>query len=170
MSNAADQKHLLRVYFNLDHEDWHGRPNEGLWTEPVGAPASVFRLRNSPFFARGVSFLDLVRAVPRPDSGQLEFVEVIGRGGHSTYMLLVPPESRDFGEAWAKLARLGCTYESMSIHLSIGHRTLYAVDVPASSDVHAVHSVLRDGERDGVWLFQEGHFGHTSVPAGRGHG
>jgi hypothetical protein len=56
-----------RVYFPLDPTDWHGRPNEGLWAEPLkgATPATAYRLRNSPFFVRGVSFLDTVRVASR---------------------------------------------------------------------------------------------------------
>jgi hypothetical protein len=59
----------LRVYFRLDPIDWHGRSNEGLWAEQVenATPGTAFRLLNSPFFVRGVSFLNIVRAELRED-------------------------------------------------------------------------------------------------------
>ena len=55
---------LATVTFNLDPDDWHGRPSEGLRAEPVsGAMAgTAFRLQSSPFFAKGVNYLDVVRA------------------------------------------------------------------------------------------------------------
>jgi len=51
------------VTFDLDPRDWHGRPSEGLWAEPVAnaTPGSALRLMNSPFFVRGVSYQDIVR-------------------------------------------------------------------------------------------------------------
>src|SRR5713226_5197437 len=151
---------LVIVTFNLDPSDWHGRPSEGLWAEPVGAAAAgtAFQLRNSPFFARGVSHLDTVRA--SPTDNQLEFAGVVDRGGHSTFMILVPPGSPDFAEYWRRLEELGCSYESKSVRVSLGPRTLYSVDVPPSSDIKAVCAILEQGERNEVWIYQEGHIGH----------
>jgi hypothetical protein len=161
MDHAAKDA-LVKVYFRLDPGDWHGRPNEGLWAEPIGptGPATVFSLRNSPFFVRGVSFLDTVRAAPRTDGAGMEFSGVLAHGGHSTYMLLVPPESRGFDSHWHKLSELGCTYESTSLHLRGGDKVLYSVDVPPSSDIWDVYSILQNGERNSAWMFQEGHVGH----------
>jgi hypothetical protein len=162
MKRSIDGK-LVIVTFNLDPEDWHGLPSEGLWAEPVEAAkaGARFRLQNSPFFATGVSYLDTVRA-RLADEG-LEFTDVVARGGHSTYMLLVPPASRDFATYWRGLETRGCTYERKSIRLSVGSRMLYSVDVPPSSDFAEISAILDQGERDKVWVFQEGHRGHAST-------
>jgi hypothetical protein len=58
---------------------------------------------------------------------------------------------------WNMLERLGCSYESMEIALSIGSCTLYSVDVPPPTDVHEVYEALERGKNEGMWLFQEGH-------------
>jgi hypothetical protein len=164
MGNTLLDENLVRIYFHLDPEDWHGRPNEGLWAEPLNQTSSVdiFRLRNSPFFAKCVSFEDIVRAVPRPDGGHgLEYAGVIDHSGHSTYMLLVPPnQQNNFEIYWKRLECLDCTFESTSIQISLGPRTLYSVDVPHLTDIHAVYSILDDGESNGIWVFQEGYVGH----------
>jgi len=151
-----------RVYFKLDPGDWHGQPNEGLWGERVEGSHSgtVYRLMNSPFFTRGVSFLDIVRAAPRQDGTGLQFSGVLDHSGHSTYMLLVPMIAPEFDSYWEKLKVLGCTYESTTWNISLGKKILYSLDIPDSTDIYAVYSVLEDGERKGIWLFQEGHVGH----------
>jgi hypothetical protein len=153
---------LVIVTFNLDHEDWHGRPSEGLWAEPIAGATSgsALRLENSPFFVRGVSYQDVVRAVRRRDGPGLAFAGVVDRGGHSTYMLLVPPTHADFATYWQKLQELGCTHESKKLRVSLGERILYSVDVPPRADIAEVRSTLEDGERKNVWMFQEGHVGH----------
>jgi hypothetical protein len=153
----------VRILFRLDPTDWHGGAAETLWAEPVAkaTPESAFVLMNTPFHVRGVSFMDIVRAVPAKDGSGLEFSEVIDRGGHSTCMLLAPLICEDFDKYWARLQALGCTYESAVHRTSSGEKMLYAVDVPASSDVYAVYRVLEEGERDNAWMFQEGHVGHT---------
>jgi hypothetical protein len=104
----GETSELTKIRFRLDPNDWHGRPSETLWAEAVsGATAgSAFRLRNSPMFACGVSFLDIVRAARSADGEGLEF------------------------------------------------------DVPAETDIYAAYSIFSDGERENVWIFQEGHVGH----------
>jgi hypothetical protein len=153
---------LVKILFHLDPTDWHGTLRESLWAEPVAGatPGAVYTLRNTPFYARGVSLMDIVRVTPGKDGAALEFAGVVDRSGHSTYMLLVPPISAEFDNYWARLQALGCTFESASQRTSLGERMLYAVDVPASSDIYAVYEVLEEGERQNIWLFQEGHVGH----------
>jgi hypothetical protein len=153
-----------RIYFDLDPEDWHGGGQEGIWGERIeGSSGMVYRLLNSPFYVRGVSYLDIVRAAPRTDGGAgLKFVGVIDRGGHSTYMILCPPNSSDFPCYWRRLEALGCTYEGAGVERTgLGDRELYSVDVPDTSDVYAVYATLDEGEKQGVWMFQEGFCGHS---------
>jgi hypothetical protein len=149
-----------RIYFSLDPADWHGHGSEGLWAESVGDAAGAFRLLNSPFFVRGVSYLDVVRAVRQDDVGRMQFDRMIEHSGHSTCMILVVPGSREFPRYWSGLQQLGCTYESMEIEISLGRRVLHSVDVPGATDIYAVCSILEDGGRSNIWAFQEGHVGH----------
>jgi uncharacterized protein DUF4265 len=85
---------------------------------------------------------------------------VIGRSGHSTYWLLVPPERKDFDQYWKKLKNLGCSYESTTKRFTVGYRTLYSVDIPPDSNIDAVLAVLEQGKRAGVWIFQQAHCAH----------
>jgi Domain of unknown function (DUF4265) len=153
---------LRKIRFYINPTEWHGRPSETLWAEPVDKTASsaTFRLRNSPFFAEGVSFLDIVGTKPDRDGDGLEFAGVIERSGHSTYLILVPADSIDFAENWKVLEDLGCSYESKTLAMKGGKKILYAVDVPPGADIDAVYESLSDGERNGVWTFQESHVGH----------
>jgi hypothetical protein len=90
-----------------------------------------------------------------------DFVAVVERGRHSTYMLLMQIAEARAAVYWNMLKRLGCSYESMQIALSIGTRALYSVDFPPTADVHEVYETLERGKNDGVWLFQEG---HSNIP------
>lgn len=155
-------EHQERIYFDLDPGEWHGQPREGLWGEKIeNSPSgTVYRLMNSPFFARGVSFRDVVRATRGHDGEELQFAGVLDRSGHSTYMILVPPDARSFEDYWSRLEALGCTYESATWNISLGKRTLYSVDVPDTTDIYRVYAILEEGEKVGLWRFQEGHVGH----------
>jgi hypothetical protein len=147
---------LVKIHFELNPSEWHQTPGETLWAEPLigaGEPAA-FRLENSPCHAFGVSYQDVVRAVER--DGMYEFAGVIAHSGRSTYRLVVDQENDVFWEWWKKLQDLGCTYESGDCR---GMR-LYAVDVPAEADIHAVYAILEKGEEQKIWRFEEGHVGH----------
>jgi hypothetical protein len=135
--------------FVLDPGAWHGTATERLWAEPLGGRR--YRLRNTPFFAFGVSTEDIVFANEK--DGQLVFAGVSIASGHSSYRLRlnVPRTDPAFAEAWAPLEALGCTYEEGEV---------LAVDVPPRVNIHEAYRLLTDGESKGLWEFDEGHCGH----------
>ncbi len=140
---------LVKILFELDGDAWHGYSTETLWAEPVGG--TRYRLRNSPFYAFGVSAEDIVFA--KADSGVLRFHGVSIAAGHSTYRIL----RADVGDAtferlWRPLAELGCSYEEGKV---------LAVDVPPNADIYQVYALLEAGEESGAWEFDEGHCGHA---------
>ena len=151
-SGNPSERALVKVLFNLDPGAWHGSATETLWAAPVGG--DEYRLENVPFYAFNVSFGDTVRA--KTQDGLPTFTEVVHRHGHSTYRILVRESRReDFEELWPKLQKHGCTYEQ-------GPKPLFAVDVPPDADIAAVYRELEEGERAGVWSFEEGHCGHIT--------
>jgi hypothetical protein len=152
---------FVKISFNLDPTEWHLTPSEALWAEPLGKAGS-YRVMNTPYFIRGISFLDAIAANFDNDSGFIEFSGVVlERSGHSTYRLAVTPDQGSFVRAWHGLEEVGCTYDSLrAIDTSMGLRDLFAVDVPPQTNIYEVYEMLRRGEQEGVWLFEEGHFGH----------
>ncbi len=150
----------VKIWFELDSSEWHCHGSETLWASPIVASESrLFQIANSPFFVRGISYLDIVQATKTKNDQILDFVEVVQRGGHSTYMLLMQRRN----SYWSMLKTMGCSYESMHVDLSMGRRLLFSVDVPPLAHVHEVYEILERGERDGVWVFQEGYV-HLSKP------
>jgi Domain of unknown function (DUF4265) len=151
---------MVKIDFEMDpHQEWHGQSHEGLWGEPLHGARSdtVFTIKNSPFYVKGVSFMDIVEAHPAGKVGRVRFHQIIQKGGHSTYRLALDKANSDFPDWWSRLQGLGCTYEST--HLG-NQRILYAVDVPDTSDIYAVYDVLVQGERNLIWLIEEGDVGH----------
>ena len=104
--------------------------------------------------------MDVVDAVPRIPTG-FEFVSVIEHSGHSTYMILAKQKTERFSELLSNVNATGCTYESKTLITAQGEMVLYAIDVPCETDIFEVYDVLEEGERDGIWIFQEGHVGHN---------
>jgi hypothetical protein len=147
-----------KVLFELDSGDWHGHASETLWAVPLPESEwSKFQISNSPFFTKGVSYLDVVNASPLDDGLTFKFESIGERGGRSTYMLIMEAHKNRVDTYWNILERMGCSYESAHIQLKDGRRLLCSVDVPPSSDLHDVYEILERGEKDRVWRFQEGH-------------
>lgn len=122
-----------------------------MWALPVNS--HHYRLENIPFYLYGVSYLDIV-STKRIESNNV-FDGVIERGGHSTYRIFLVGEQEPerFTENWSTLRVLGCFYERATDYL-------VAVDVPPESDIYQVYAALEQGEKLGVWDFEEGYCGH----------
>ncbi len=142
---------LVKVFVKLEPADWHNYKTESVWAEPLGA--DLYRLRNVPFFAMGVSNDDVVRA--SLSEGVLFFQGVAHQGGHSTYRFFMMDGISDeqWIPYWQPLQDLGCTYER-------GTSRLLAVDIPAQVDIYKAYELMEDGEKARVWSFEEGHCGH----------
>jgi hypothetical protein len=110
-----------------------------------------YKLRNSPFYAYGVSFNDIVSV--RECSGRLLFNSVTKRGGHSTYRVKIPPDRNEeyFLRHWNFLASLGCSYESSSAN----PKMIFSIDIPPAADVSSVYEFLDNMENEKVWEFEE---------------
>jgi Domain of unknown function (DUF4265) len=150
---------LVKIVFNLSEKDGPVA-TESLWAERLGA--NLYRLRNVPFYLRGVSEQDIVRA--EENDGRLVVTGIVDRGGHSTYRIFLPEQTSEeqFLKDWVALHELGCTYERAT-------RRLIAIDVPPNADVYAVYEALESGEMDQLWKFEEGHCGHRlrNTPANK---
>lgn len=146
---------LKKVLFELNADSWHGYSTESVWAEPTSS--NRYRLRNTPFFAKGVSFEDIVFI--QEQDGDLVFEATSIAAGHSTYRILLEksvPDS-DFLKYWHSLEEAGCSYESADREKVL----LLAVDVPPNADINIVYELLDKGEKDGIWGFEEGHCGHA---------
>ncbi|MEM7137922.1 MAG: DUF4265 domain-containing protein [Myxococcota bacterium] len=139
---------LVKVVFRLESDAWHGSATETLWGTLLSD--GRVRLENSPFFAFGVSFRDIVAV--EEANGELVFDRVVIFGGHSTYRIIkTSNEEALFERYWKALRDIGCTYEEGRV---------LAVDLPPDTDVYAAYDALQAGEDAGAWGFEEGHCGH----------
>lgn len=149
---------MVKILFELDPNDWHGGGGESMWAETLLYDGrQAFKISNSPFCSREISFGDIVAAKPTKNRGVYEFAKVVKRGGHSTFMLLMKPNDDRVPRYWRTLERAGCTYESGEETWSGEVWNLYSVDVPPKVDISKVCEALEKGLSDGVWLVQEGY-------------
>lgn len=151
-----DASSMLKFAVDLEpiiKEGWPPSSTEWLWGERIADDRA--RVCNVPFYAKGISFGDIV-SIEQVSDGEAswhEFAGVVAQGGHSTYRLFVPEGigHAAFERHWALLKAIGCSYESF------GEKFL-AVDVPPEADVQTAYIAFEDGERAAVWEFEEGNY------------
>ena len=115
---------------------------ETLWANRVGP--DLYRLDNSPFWAYGVSWKDVIEARPDPD-GQLRMTRVAEKSGHRTVRVVFRPDLDESPEVQAVLDgldALGATYERMNPRY-------VAVDIPPEAELMVVARFLT--ERNVEW-------------------
>jgi hypothetical protein len=108
---------------------------ETLWADSVGP--NLYRLDNCPFWAYGVSWLDVVEARPDPD-GMLRMVRVVEKSGHRTVRVIFDPgvDEEPAGQAVLDGAvALGCSYEGMNPRYIV-------IDLPPEVDLMALAGYL----------------------------
>ena len=117
-----------KLQFALDVEDdWPPISTEVVWCDLVG---SAFRLRNAPFFIKGLAADDLFGAKPDPVNGHIFDFEIIEPSTHSLLWIRNNSHS-DVGLLLTQLRAIGCSTEGLETF------SLYAVDIPAEvPDAH----------------------------------
>jgi hypothetical protein len=91
---------LVKVTFDLPEKDGTFA-TESLWAEPIGD--DLYLLRNVPFYLRGFSEQDTVKA--EEHEGRLVVRSIVERGGHSTYRIFLPEQTTEaqFSNNWVAL-------------------------------------------------------------------
>lgn len=109
----SDSDDMVKVEFRMTDED--GETDvETLWATPMGK--DLYRLENSPWFAYGVSFLDIVRA-KAADEGFPVFEAVAEKSGNRTVRIILDPPAEtgnNSAEILDELVVLGASYEGMN--------------------------------------------------------
>jgi hypothetical protein len=146
-------ENLKKIQFELPSDTWHGHSTENLWAEELSS--GKYRIKNTPFFVKGISFEDIVSSAVR--DGTLTFEKVLISGGHSTYRIILRDGIKHdaFVKSWMQIEKLGCSFESAHFGYDI-----CAVDIPSNVDIKLVYHLLEKGENLDIWSFEEGHCGH----------
>lgn len=148
---SIDIEGLEKIYLLFSTKEWHGYSSESVWAQIVDH--GYYKIMNIPFYYKGLGLYDIVRA--EKNDAKLYFKSIIERSGHSTYRLILNSNTNEeaFEKYWEQLEHQGCTYEKAK-------KGFYAVDVPPSSDIYKVYSLLGKGENDSIWEFEEGYCQH----------
>jgi len=139
-----------KIKIALEPAAWHRCRIENVWVDLL--EDGTCELRSVPFYAYDLSFGDRISVQVR--EGEVYFKDVIRRGGHRTYRIIVAREfdalaKAAFEQYWSPLERLGCSYEGTGAPLN-----LFAVDVPPEVEVEQVESLLEDGHVDSTWDYE----------------
>ena len=160
MKDAQKHQHptpnpeLVEVWFKIE-KDADGYPETKSWEGMLAHPeGSQFRLISVPFYLKNVSRGDLVAA----SNGEfLEFSEVVSRGGHNTYRLLIKKlQTGDPSSTISELVKRGLAVEEE-------HGLFLAVDVPPSVDQIAVDAYLVEETKAGRWEMQDGFLSNITI-------
>lgn len=131
---AGAQGDMVKIAFEVGDEG-AGFELETLWATPLGS--GLYRLQNTPWFAYGVSFLDVVRARPVEDRFPV-FEAVVEKSGNRTVRLILDPPAEPGNHSQAildTLAAMGAGYEGAT------HRFM-AVDIGPEVDFWGICQFL----------------------------
>jgi hypothetical protein len=103
---------------------------ETLWAVDLGG--GHYRLDNTPWYAYGISWHDVVEALPDED-GQLQFVKVVSKSGNRTVRITAEVPFED--EWLEKVVSLGASYEG-------ANRRYIGINVPRELNLEVVTSFL----------------------------
>lgn len=115
----------------------HAGDVETLWAMPVDV--NLYRLDNSPFFAYGVSWQDVIEATPGEDQF-LEYVRCVRKSGNRTVRVIFQDyqtNDQPAQDILRELRNLGCSYEGMQPRM-------ISINVPARVDLDEVTEFLSE--------------------------
>lgn len=115
----------------------HASDVETLWAVPVDE--NLYRLDNSPFFAYGVSWQDIIEA-RLADDQFLEYVRCVKKSGNRTLRVIFQgyrSEDQPAREILRELRNLGCSYEGMQPRM-------ISINVPPSVDLELIADFLSE--------------------------
>jgi hypothetical protein len=110
---------------------------ETLWASEIGP--NLYQLDNSPFFAYGISWQDVVEA--RPGEAEiLEYVRIVRKSGNRTVRVifvdcrLYDDQAQD---VLRRIRELGCSYEGMQPRL-------VSINVPPEASLESLAAFLTE--------------------------
>lgn len=148
--SRPDEFTKVRFALEVDADGWPPVSSEGLWAEPLGGDR--YRIDNTPWFVRGVASDDVVSATADAD-GVLWATQGLSWSGRLTIRVIPSREGPLGGSLQGVLDAfepLGVTGEGAEPAWPI-----VALDVPPDADLARVKALLRKGQADGRWDYEE---------------
>jgi len=135
-----DVSDLVKVVVDLPHH-WNTN-GESMWARSLGN--DLYELRNSPFSAYDLNYLDVVFAMSSEPGLKPRISRIERRSGHKTLRLIFMAATgrleRD--KILARINELGATYEN-------ANSTLYSLDIPPTENYQSLCDELWNLEESG---------------------
>jgi hypothetical protein len=160
MSEEVDEG-LVKVFVDLPNHWATG--GESMWAKPLGN--DEYELRNTPFYAYGLNWGDIVLAISAEDRLKPEVREVVRQSGNRTLRLYFQNNlDRSTQVRFLEdISELGLSYERAT-------EILIALDIPSESNYEAICNHLWALENDGILEYEtcesrsEGSFDDSDDP------
>jgi hypothetical protein len=140
-----ESKDLTKVRIDLPNHWATG--GESLWAKPVGV--DTYEVRNTPFHAYDINFLDIVEARSTDPDLTPTVVRVVKRSGHRTLRV----HFSDSGSASERVAQLE-SLAALMVSFEGKNDTFFAIDVAPDGDYEAVCSHLAAWEKTGILEYE----------------
>ncbi len=131
-----------KVLFHIPNSDGSAEV-ETLWATHLGD--DKYKLDNSPFYAYGVSWEDVVSAPFSEEEGHPTFQRVVAKSGNRTVRVVFNPpieSGNDSDQLLQGLTALGCSYEG-------ANHTYVCVNIPSAVELAKVRTFLV--EHNATW-------------------
>jgi hypothetical protein len=136
---------LIKVHIDLPNH-W-GTGGESLWARDLGD--DLYEIENVPFYAYGINYNDVVRAVAKSPDLKPEVLEVIRHSGHRTLRIMFmnerPAEKQN--RYLSQIRELGGSPERATAYY-------LSIDVPPAADYEALCDLLSKFQYDYVLEYE----------------
>ncbi|WP_430907224.1 DUF4265 domain-containing protein [Maribacter sp. 2-571] len=140
-----NEEGLVNIHIDLPNHWAIG--GESLWATPLGN--DLFRIENVPFYAYGLNFHDVVKAIPESDELIPEVRELVELSGHRTF--------RVFFEKSINRKKQEDVLNSMQI-LTISYERandiFFSLDMQPDGNYQAVFDRLDELEKENILEFE----------------
>lgn len=136
-----NQKGLQKIHIDLPNH-WKV-DGESFWATSLGN--DLYRLENVPFYAYGLNYHDVVRAIPNFDKTKPGIREVIEVSGHRTFRIFFSShvsEEKQF-EILDALKPLTISYQGQTL-------LYFSLDIQPDGDYLAIYNILKEYVNNGV--------------------
>lgn len=157
----GEDDNLTKIYIDLpDHWATSG---ESMWAKSLGE--DLYEVDNVPFYAYGINWKDVVRAIAADEESKPRVIEVVRHGGHRTLRFFFSADlARPDQQTYLALIR------EIGAGIERADERLVAVDVPPEGNYDDTCDLLARLEEEGVLEYEtcemrvEGRFDLDGTP------
>jgi hypothetical protein len=156
IKESKDAESLVKIYVDLPNHAEFG--SESMWAKPLGSDR--YEIRNNPFYAYGLNFMDIVIAVPNSKESKPAIKSVFSKSGH-TALRVIFLSVLEYDERIRVLENLKvhkCFFEG-------ANKSYFSLDIEPDGNLKLVKDILDKLESQNILGYEtceqkeQGHFG-----------